>query len=217
MAPKSRVKGEYEGEANEKGLDISGLHQTWDGDQAIRHRLRNGLAIIHEKSGLAADNNVCKLNRPVLEPILLGMAGTPDRKLPCLADLRNEMQVCFRSNGRTGQAVQDCVVSDAIHIRKLLSHVKTKTRRHEVSLEARPLYLINPLKVCSFQPLCSPSQDPDFQELCLALDPGLQDTSLSILIVDYLCGSSVKCYINRSRKLWIRSAAGAGLWNLWRT
>ncbi|CAE7231791.1 unnamed protein product, partial [Symbiodinium sp. KB8] len=68
MAPKSRVKGEYEGEANEKGLDISGLHQTWDGDQAIRHRLRNGLAIIHEKSGLAADNNVCKLNRPVLDP-----------------------------------------------------------------------------------------------------------------------------------------------------
>ena len=149
MAPKAKAKA-FAGEAWEKGLDITDLHMAWDGDLTIRTRLRNGGLLLHEKSGLACDNHICKLNRSVLEPILMGMASSAERKLPSLNDLRNEMQITYRTNCRVGQDVQSAVAGDAVHIRKLLSHVKAKVRRHEVSLDTCPnhashlSYHINP-------------------------------------------------------------------------
>ncbi|CAE7840314.1 unnamed protein product [Symbiodinium sp. CCMP2592] len=110
------------------------MHMAWDGDMSIRTRLRGGGMLLHEKSGLSCDNHVCKLNRSVLEPILMGMASSAERKLPSLGDLRNEMQIIYRSNNRVGDEVQASVAGDAIHIRKLLSHVKAKVRRHEVDI-----------------------------------------------------------------------------------
>ncbi|CAE7039892.1 unnamed protein product [Symbiodinium sp. KB8] len=137
MAPNSKARAkassEFSGEANERGLDITDIHEQWDACVDVRNRLRAGQSLLHPKSGLSCDNSVCRLNRGILEPVLLGMAGA-DRKLPSLPDLRHEMSCCYRANNRVGKEVQEQVVGDAVHIRKLLSHVKSKTRRQEVDL-----------------------------------------------------------------------------------
>ena len=143
MAPNSKARAkassEFSGEANERGLDITDIHEQWDACVDVRNRLRAGQSLLHPKSGLSCDNSVCRLNRGILEPVLLGMAGA-DRKLPSLPDLRHEMSCCYRANNRVGKEVQEQVVGDAVHIRKLLSHVKSKTRRQEVSLETRSIF-----------------------------------------------------------------------------
>ena len=143
MAAKAKARaraGEFRGEAFEKGLDISGIHQTWDSDSDIRNRLRGGMGLLHPKTGLNCDNTTCSLNRGLLTPILLGMSGNPERKLPGLNDLRHEMMCIYRANNRIGKEIREAVAGDATHIRKLLSHVKSKARRQEVSLEARTNY-----------------------------------------------------------------------------
>ena len=138
MAAKT-TKAQFRGEAFEKGLDIAEIHQKWDADSEIRNRLRGGaMSLLHPKSGLTCDNSTCSLNKGLLTPILMGMSANPDRKLPGLNDLRHEMACCFRANNRVGKEVMEAVAGDATHLRKLLSHVKSKARRHEVSLEARP-------------------------------------------------------------------------------
>ena len=134
MAPTARVRAEFMGEAYESGLDISGIHEAWDAAVDIRNRLRGGGGILHPKTGLCCDNSTCSLNRSLLTPALLGMSDNPDRKLPSLNDLRHEMLCCYRSNNRVGKEVVEAVAGDAVHMRKLLSHVKSKARRQEVSL-----------------------------------------------------------------------------------
>ena len=197
MAPNSKARAkagsEFNGEANERGLDITDIHEQWDACVDVRNRLRAGQSLLHPKSGLSCDNSVCRLNRGILEPVLLGMSGA-DRKLPSLPDLRHEMSCCYRANNLVGKEVQEQVVGDAVHIRKLLSHVKSTTRRQEVSLETRSIFserllyiyiyiyiYIYPFKIYTLIKTLSPNkkqpciaQDHDFQELCLALDPSLQ-------------------------------------------
>ncbi|CAE7756648.1 unnamed protein product [Symbiodinium necroappetens] len=132
MAAKT-TKAQFRGEAFEKGLDIAEIHQKWDADSEIRNRLRGGaMSLLHPKSGLTCDNSTCSLNKGLLTPILMGMSANPDRKLPGLNDLRHEMACCFRANNRVGKEVMEAVAGDATHLRKLLSHVKSKARRHEV-------------------------------------------------------------------------------------
>ena len=129
MAPKRIL-----GESQEPGLDITDVHLVWDGDMEVRSRLRDGGNILHPSSGLICDNAVCALNSPILGPILCTMASSPDRKLPSVTDLRSEMTILMRFNKRLGPDVQTLVLAESIHIRKLLSFVKAKVRRHEVSL-----------------------------------------------------------------------------------
>ena len=126
------------GEAFDRGLDISNIHEAWDADVDIRNRLRGGGGLLHPKTGLCCDNSTCGLNRSLLTPVLLGMSGNPDRKLPSLHDLRHEMSCCYQTNNRVGKEVLEAVMGDAVHVRKLLSHVKSKARRQEVGLEAQP-------------------------------------------------------------------------------
>ena len=130
MGPKKVVTGE----SQEPGLDITDVHMVWDGCPAIRDRLRSGKSFLDEKTGLACDNMTCALNSDVLNPILAGMGAHADRKLPSIGDLRNEMAICFRLNKRVGPEAQQVVASEAIHVRKMLSFVKAKVRREEVSV-----------------------------------------------------------------------------------
>ena len=131
MAPKKK----FMGEAHEMGLDIVDVYKIWDADCGIRDRLRDGQGFMHPESGLVCDIRVCVLNGNILQPMLEGMANLPDRKLPGVGDLRNEMSVCYRVNKRTGKEVDEAVIAEAMHVRKLLSFVKSKTRRKEVSWE----------------------------------------------------------------------------------
>ena len=136
MAPKakSNPSSPYCGEAFEKGISITDIHQTWDSKQDVRARLRDGGSFLHPHSGLCVDNQVCVLNKSILEPILAGMSSSPERKLPSVGCLRQEITLCFQANKRVGKDVEACVAGDATHVRKLLSFVKAKARRTEVSL-----------------------------------------------------------------------------------
>ena len=123
----------FAGEAAEPGLSIEGVFEAWDSKGDIRQRLRDGYGMMHTESGLACDNAVCILNADILLPLLHIMSGSRERKLPSVGDLRSEMAKAFTTNKRVGPDVGAAVASEAIHVRKLLSHVKSKARREEVS------------------------------------------------------------------------------------
>ena len=127
MAPKQL------GEAFEKGLDIEEVHLGWDSSSTIRNRLRDGQPFLHPRTGLGCDNSVCSLNSSVLLPILRSMS-TADRKLPSVIDLRTEMSATYNMNQRNSKDDQQTIIGESLHVRKMLSHVKTKCRRQEVSL-----------------------------------------------------------------------------------
>ena len=137
MAPKSSRKSksaEWKGESLDPGCSIEGIHAAWDADAELRARLRGGGPVMHEKSGLLCDNYVCTLNKALLLPLLSTMAEC-ERKLPAVGDLRSEMVALYATNKRVGADVQASIAGDSIHIRKLLSFIKAKCRREEVSIE----------------------------------------------------------------------------------
>ena len=118
----------------ENGLDISALHLSWDSQVEMRNRLRDGQAFMFAND-LKVDNPTCIMNALILKPILLRMSCSPDRKLPSVRDLRFEMQQCYELNKRSPANPEDAkeIVADSWQLRKLLSHVKAKVRREEVS------------------------------------------------------------------------------------
>ena len=130
---KQRDKSLNLGEAAEPGLIVSGVNEAWDSSPDVRQRIRDGYGLMHVNSGLSCDNNVCILNSNLLLPLLHTMRDSAERKLPSVGDLRSKMTKVFTMNKRVGPDVAGCVASEAIHVRKLLSHVKAKVRREEVS------------------------------------------------------------------------------------
>ena len=137
---RSNSQQDFKGEAWEKGLNIQDVHKTWDATVSIRTRIRDGGGVMHEKSGLSCDNYVCGLNSEIVLPILSGMSGSAERKLPSIADIRSEMAILYEINKRTGPEIVDKIQAEAMHVRKLLSFIKAKVRRQEVSLALGPQY-----------------------------------------------------------------------------
>ena len=119
------------------GLDIDDAHLAWDSAQDLRDRLRNGSSFMDPRSEMRCDNPTCCRNASILEPILVKMSCVADRKLPNVKDLRAEMSSCYEMNKRPPNDPTDerAIVADSWHIRKLLSHIKAKARRGEVSNE----------------------------------------------------------------------------------
>ena len=137
MAPTSNSKKTPrapKGDADQKGLDIGGVHEHWESSPEIRGRLRDGGFVMHPQSGLNCDNAVCTMNKQLLLPILAGMFGD-DRKLPAVGQIRSELACLYKLSKRVGPDVEQSIAGDAIHIRKLLSFVKAKCRRLEVSTD----------------------------------------------------------------------------------
>ena len=120
-------------QSEKKGLNIKDVHKIWDASEEVRRRLRAGLGALHEASSLGVDNNVCSLNSCILRPVLLTMASDSNRKLPNVHDLRTELAALFETSKRLGDEVAKYVAKESVHIRKLLSFVKAKVRREEVS------------------------------------------------------------------------------------
>ena len=177
-------------------LDISSIHATWDSTTEIRSRLRDGSTFLHPRSESKTDNNTCCLNKPILLPIVEKMSKS-DRKLPGVGDLRAEMTACYTANKRVDNPDDaQAIIWDSWHIRKLLSHIKAKARRGEVSTESFLIvglfslllgpfvYLLSislalslSLPVLRVFRCCCEPEDPEFQEFCVLLDPGLQAPS----------------------------------------
>ena len=117
-------------------LDIQGLYKDWDAEPTIRGRLREGGTFLHPDTELKCNNVVCTQNAAVLMPVLKMMYSSSERKLPGVADLRTQMAECYGINKRgTNSEDSSTIIGDSWHIRKLLSFVKAKVRREEVSNE----------------------------------------------------------------------------------
>ena len=151
LAAMTDVVGEAEKEGT--GLDISEIFVTWDATQELRDRLRGGQTFMHPSTDLKCDNRTCTMNGPILEPLLLRMSMNSERKLPIVQDLREQMTSVYQKNKRVDNPEDEkTIVGDSWHIRKLLSHVKAKARRGEVSNDTWlncALYCITCIQQCS--------------------------------------------------------------------
>ena len=120
-------------------LDITGLYRDWDAEPTIRERLREGGPFLHPDTELKCSNSICTLNAAVLLPVLRMMQTSFDRKLPGVENLRTQMAECYGINKRgTNPEDSSTIIGDSWHVRKLLSFIKAKVRREEVSNEPQP-------------------------------------------------------------------------------
>ena len=119
--------------------DISGVGVEWDSDLSLRERVRDGGPVLHPQTPeKQEDNKVCMKNADILMPLLVRMAALPNRPLPTMDDLRDEVAAFLTLNKRDGPECVGMVELTVHTLKKLLGFIKAKTRRHEVSTAPRP-------------------------------------------------------------------------------
>ena len=123
-------------------LDIARLHLEWDACEEIRARLREGGGLMVEGKG--EDIKVVLDNVGPLQPLVTRMSLTQSRPMPSVESLRSEVEALYLKNKR-GQTPEDQpdVIAIAWRIRKLLTYLKMKVRRHEVSSVPRFMFCRN--------------------------------------------------------------------------
>lgn len=128
---KKRPAGRPKNTVSEQ-LDITRLHLEWDACEEIRKSVLEGGGLIAEGKGedikAVLDNQMC------LQPFITRMSLTQSRPMPSVDHLRLEVEALYLKNKR-GQTPEDQpdVIAIAWRIRKLLTYLKMKVRRHEVS------------------------------------------------------------------------------------
>lgn len=183
-------------------LDIGGVADEWDDTEDIRTRLREGGGFFHPEGG--DDVQGCCRNSSLLIPLLTRMATLDCKSLPGVDDLRDQIEKLFVKNKRgTSPEDLDLIIAASWRVKKLCGFVKMKSRREEVSTATRLSHLITFFisKVLSVvQNYMQPTlhffmfefrlvsihipfrfakfngcKVETFQNLCLILDPMLQD------------------------------------------
>lgn len=134
-ACKSKPQGRPKNVVSET-LDISGLSSDWDGSEDIRDRLRDGQGLLKDFKGESISAVVD--NASVLQPIVTRMSLYQTRPLPNVDNLRDEVEAVYLKNKR-GQTPEDQpnVIEISWKVRKLLTYLKMKVRRKEVSSAPR--------------------------------------------------------------------------------
>ena len=116
-------------------LDVKNIHLELDGSEDIRDRLRNGgdLLVIPQKEVVDNIPSVVA-NASVLQPFITRMSLLDSRPLPAVDGLRDEVEAIFLKNKR-GETPEDRpdVINIGWQIRKMLTFLKMKVRRGEVS------------------------------------------------------------------------------------
>lgn len=117
------------------GVRIFGFghpHTEWDGCEDVRDRLRGGGGLLVDGKG--EDIKVVLSNSSVLQPLVTRMSLCQSRPLPNVDALRDEVEQVYLKNKR-GQTPEDQpdVIAISWKIRKLLTYLKMKVRRKEVS------------------------------------------------------------------------------------
>lgn len=118
--------------SNPDPLDIANLHMDWDANHVIRDRLREGQQML--VGGQGEDIPTVVSNVDVLQPLIARMSLAPERPLPSIEHLRDEIERLYMKNKR-GNTQEDMpnVVELSWRVRKLLVFTKMKVRRKEVS------------------------------------------------------------------------------------
>lgn len=117
---------------NPDPLDISQLHMDWDGNHVIRDRLREGQQMLVGTG--AEDIPTVVSNVDILQPVITRMSLAPERPLPSVERLRDEIERLYMKNkrGNTPEEMPN-IVDLTWRVRKLLVFIKMKVRRKEVS------------------------------------------------------------------------------------
>ena len=114
-------------------FDAEGLRDEWDSIEALRVRLRSGRPLL---SGTMSEYSInrCTANRDVLIPVLLRSVAC-DHKRAEVEPLREEIENLLMMNQR--QFSESHIDDMAWEVRKLLTFIKRKAQRQEVSLASR--------------------------------------------------------------------------------
>ena len=168
-------------------VDCASLRGEWDNSETIRSRLRDGGALVTPLGkGQSVNIQFCVTNYECLIPILAQIgAGS---RLAEIDGLRDAVADTYSANQR--EATTDMIDEDAWTIRDMVSFVKRKTQRREVSLvhqlELLVYFVLSPLAVV-VEFYCVPiflhegmhePKDGTFQSLCLLVNPSLEDGAL---------------------------------------
>ena len=115
-----------------ESIDLKNLHVEWDSIEEIRDRIRDGGDLLISTKGESIPAILS--NSSVLQPLITRMSLTQTKPLPIVEPLRDEVEAIYIKNKRGGnsESVPD-VVSESWKIRKLLTFLKMKVRRQEVS------------------------------------------------------------------------------------
>ena len=116
-------------------LDIKSIHLEWDQCEEIRNRLRDGIHLLtlpDGKNGEEIPSVTCSLH--VLQPFITRTSLLETRPMPSIDALRDEVEAIYLRNKR-GQTPEDQpdVIGMSWKIRKMLTFLKMKVRREEVS------------------------------------------------------------------------------------
>lgn len=117
-------------------LDVKNIHLELDGSEEIRDRLRTGgdLLVIPGEKKVVDNIPAVVANASVLQPFITRMSLLDSRPLPAVDGLRDEVEAIFLKNKR-GETPEDRpdVINIGWQIRKMLTFLKMKVRRGEVS------------------------------------------------------------------------------------
>ena len=131
-------------------FDAEGLRDEWDKIEGIRLRLRRGKPLL---AGTMSEYTIsrCVENTEVLTPVLLRSVAC-DHKRPEVELLREEIENLLMMNQR--EFSESHIDDMAWEVRKLLTFVKRKAQRQEVSLASQLnsvfLYVYNETGFTSF-------------------------------------------------------------------
>lgn len=180
-------------------VDCDILPKLWDDTESIRDRLRDGLPLVNCEKGADVKIGKCVVNHELLIPILNQIAE--GCRIAEIDPLRDACEAVYKKCSRTVTASE--VDEAAWGVRDLVTFVKRKAQREEVSLEFRltfmywiffmlstcmviffrqtsllyiwhPFFLTISTSHTTFGCSCSHAKDPVFQSLCLIVNPELE-------------------------------------------
>ena len=118
--------------AAEPRIDMGGLASELESNEVIRKFLRSGNETLFPENCVESVKSVCV--DPIFEVVkttVIHMATFEDHPVPPIVPLRQEVQKLYESCGR--QVEEPTVHADAWMLRKFISFLKMKVRRHKVS------------------------------------------------------------------------------------
>lgn len=125
-------------------LDVGGVWKEWDTDEEMREAFRTEASIL--EGPCSTDISTSVKYRYFLIPCLQRMAIHPDRQLPPVDQLKEELDALLKHNKQGMETEFMDISNKAWAIKKLCGFVKAKTRRKEVSTATRlHLYKQDPL------------------------------------------------------------------------
>ena len=119
-------------------VDCEILPKIWDDTESIRDRLRSKKPLVNDDKGADVKIGKCVINHDLLIPVL-NQIGEGCR-LAEIDPLRDACQEVYKMNSRT---VTSAEVDDAAWgVRDMVTFIKRKAQREEVSLEFRPVHVL---------------------------------------------------------------------------